>query len=315
MPIDDDSELPTDPEVVAGGKKNLDKLYADMRGRRSFAWTDQENKMRRNPKAKIDGQMALLGGIFDEALGPDFSVRKYRANVKSRQMYEDKLSRWKDGKLKSGELVRLDANDLSQPYFCQQVGRGSGRSDNNPSMMYMRKEYLPFLGSVVELINYQIDLLNADPAAYGYPNLVGVHIPHISALKVSGAGRTLAHQYGGGAGGNATKKLSSHLVGSGLDLVALKPEAQRFKIVRFAQPLVIDGRIVLPAGEKLPAAGEFSAKTEEVFDALRTIVSRMTFRAIEASRYIYQEEEGVTVRPLWESNSECYHITLKPKSD
>jgi hypothetical protein len=324
------------PDVLEKAKEELDKVYVDLKKQGAITLRTSETSRCTGAPVQMTAQKKLLADTFDEALGEDFSPTKIAKAFESRKYFiqskakctnatcereNDKeiaawdkkieeLSRsykaWRKKQMDDGEIIKMEADNKDLPYFCQQVGPDSGEV-NYPESLWMHKEFEPILGTLVELVNYQIDLFNADPAAYGHPELAAINfkIPRISALKISGAMRNFAQQYDS-YNPNKTKDKSAHLIGRAIDITApRKPVRKEWKVARLVDPFVFDDEVLMPAGAKL-----HSKKGEG--DKTRIILSAMIGRALVYMQEPLKKEVGVEILPLWENSSQCYHITMKP---
>ena len=280
--------------VLADTLPTIDRLYEEMRGRGDFERTEAEEAWRRN--FLIDQQYELLEPVFSEALGANYQSNMWREALK---VHEE----WTQKQIEGGLFIRMEEDNPQLPYFAQQVGMGSGETGNNPDMLWMRKEFLVIMGTLVSLVNYQIDLFNKSPLAYGGVNLDGSLIPHISAIKISGAFRTLAHHAGLGSMAAKTRP-SVHVIGHGLDIAALRPEEVDFEVVRFVEPFLVRGVEQLPAGAKLKAAG-FGEQT-------RIVLSRMIGRALMCMETPLENHQNIFLRALWENVPRNWHLTMRP---
>jgi hypothetical protein len=292
-------------EVVQedAAKKQLDARYAYAKNVGSLQFTAAENVSRTGAEVQQGAQERLFQDVFAEALGEDFSRLKY---VLNRSEYSMKQLNWLADEISAGRIIELEADNPNSPYFCEQVGEVSGYS-NEPVMMYLSADFMPVFEELVELVNYQIDMFNQDPAGYGYPQLVGVQIPHISAVKIAGAYRTLAHQYDAGLAG-ATRSKSLHLIAQAADIAPIGGQHNGSHMVRFSGNLLVNDKPVELQGDKLPS--------DESGGDLRIVMSQMIGHALLTMSET-MPAEGTQVLPLYEhmagngSSIMGYHVTVR----
>ncbi|MBU0981369.1 transglycosylase SLT domain-containing protein [Patescibacteria group bacterium] len=309
---DEDASLPVrkidtsvdafDEEVLEIAKADLDKKYAHLKKRKvkdKLSTTQDESDRRR--KNTAPAQRRALTPELNECFGATF-VTKFNAasNKKKFEMY-DEGSRLQtkhiDEKLATGELVKM--KEEGENYFCEQVGVTDGTKNNSDSLI-MHSAFKPLLKAIVELVNYQIDIFNEDPAKFGHANFP--YIPHITKLKVSGAFRPMNYQkqlvkkYPG----RTTTGFTPHSLGMALDLASYATASGH--MVEFEEPFVYEGETKVARGGKLKNSG-FGKST-------RDILSRMVGRALMALEKPLSEE-GVKLMYLWEQSQLNHHVSIK----
>ncbi len=193
-----------------------------------------------------------------------------------------------------GNLMTLTQDDPSLPYFCEQVGKPTGVG-NDPDAMYTRKEFLPVLGTLIELVNYQIDAFNVDPSSYGILNATFPTLPHIRAVKISGALRFVEgtmEMFEKGQGGRTTTGTTPHWLGYTLDIASFATDGSH--MVRLDEDLLEEkgGTVKVKRGDKLPSQG-FGKRTRELY-------STMIGRALFAMREPLMKQQRIEIQPLWE---------------
>jgi len=310
-----EQQPPTIPEyinyedAVAEAKTSLSQTYEALKNREKvhdkLSTTPEESAKRRY--YTMPRQLDALKGEFTRWFGDNF-LERFRASKKlptteRKPLYEEG-GRLQEQHLKeeieAGNVIKMEPNDPSQPYFCEQVGENGG-TDNNPAALYMRKEFLPLMGSLIELVNYQIDMFNTNPAEFGYPGFP--KIPHISAIKISGAHRPMMQLYErltSSKSGSTTKDTSSHIITHALDIGAFSTPGSH--MVRFVESMKDEsGKTRVEAGEKLPSEG-FGKQT-------RNILSRMIGRSLLALQEP-MKKQGITVMPLWEGSQLNWHVAI-----
>lgn len=293
------------PDVIAPATHALDALYLDLALRKQILRTPREQNHARQYNQKA--QERLLRPAFAAAWGEDFvdefEDTKHLPTRKRERVYRtaaEKHSAHIARALKDGTVVAMSPDGRDSPYFPEQVGRNSGTS-NDPNALFMHKEFESIIATVVALVNHQIDLFNANPAAYDMPHFPT--IPHISSIKVSGAARSPLQTYRmltGGQGGRTTKGLSSHWLLQAIDLGSYATANSH--MVRFAEDMRDEqGTVVIPAGGKLPSSG-FGKKTRQI---LSIMIGRALFAMEDPMR-----TKGVTLMPLWEGGQKNWHLAI-----
>lgn len=205
-------------------------------------------------------------------------------------------------RLESGELLPMQPRGDGLPYFCQQVGHNEGL-DNHSDALFAHRLLVQMLYALVELINVQIDTFNTAPEALGYASFPW--IPHVDAVKVSGAFRPMMQFYelNRRYPRRTTRRLSAHTIGHALDLGSLAPAIPDAGVVRFRSEMRDrDGVIHLQAGDILPTVG-FGQTT-------RQIISRMIGRALTALEAPMAEAHGAALYPLWEPRQLNWHVVV-----
>ncbi len=310
-PIKEDSnvETPLFPEVLALAKKALDEKYKELRKEKRITRTNTEKNEAR--KYTQPSQDTLLRPTFNKILGKELTDKilstKGKSQKKRNDLYDQaskKVREYRDQQVKNGTFVHLQ-EDNGHTYFCQQVGMESG-TQNNPDSMYAHKDLLPLMGTMVQLINHQIDLFNANPSDYGVKSFP--KIPHVAAVKLSGALRDPKHtkrMLNGAQARFTTKSLSAHWSGQALDIGAYTtPNAH---MVRFVEAMLDEkGDEVIPAGGLLPTGG-FGNRTREF---LSTFIGRALF----AMEKPLADKEGMEIMALWEPTPKNWHVATRPKA-
>ncbi|MFA4815103.1 MAG: transglycosylase SLT domain-containing protein [Candidatus Gracilibacteria bacterium] len=305
-------------QTLVQGSKKLDAVYADLRRRIKDRETggimsytpDESDDLRRY---LMPQQTALLRGRFKDMLGDSLESefermttaqirRKVRGNPNGDNMLrqaQEKQGRYIAEQVDRGEVIRLSENDSKKPYFCEQVGSSSG-SGNNPENMLAGKEMEKIMGTLVTLVNHQIDIFNGDKVAYGITDKNFPALPRISAIRVTGALRTPQQSLNYLQRGlPATLDLSSHWAGRAIDLASKK--SANGNMVRLADDLVDPTTgIQFRAGEKLPNGG-YGKRTREIY-------SHMIGRALFAME-IPLKTDGIVLQPLWEQGQRNWHLT------
>ncbi len=309
-----------DANLIREAKANLDATYKDLvrRGKRKkrkkkgeYDWTPTE--MDRIRQYTTPRQIQELRQDYEAVFGEDW-VGRFSASVgkplaKRRSIYEEGQRLQDDyikDKLKTGDWVLMQEDNAGNPYFCEQVGHIGG-TGNDKESLYMHKEFVPLLGTLIELVNHQIDLFNQTPAAYGQADPDFPFIPHVNAVKISGALRSVLqtyHMLEQGHGG-VTRNLSNHWIGQAIDLGSFRTPNSH--MVTFAEPFYGKrnpplGAPELAANSKLPSQG-FGKRTRE-------ILSKMFGRALLALEEPLKEK-GIKLMPLWEGGQLNWHVGIK----
>ncbi|MFC1811037.1 hypothetical protein ACFLZH_06040, partial [Patescibacteria group bacterium] len=320
-------------ELVSRSEKGLDKKYArlrsavkDSKGRFKIGYfLGSEARAVRGQDVIMPAQVEMLLPTIKEVFAKVFKknrikqrwstgrkrIKMIRSCMRRRKCWKEmqrEHTKWKKAEIKKGDLVQMKENDPNKPYFCQQVGKAGGTS-NNPDDMYMDQDFEPILEALVELVNHQIDLFNEDPESYGYSQFKGEKIPHVDAIKISGAMRTPHYQYKvlPKSQGAATRDFSAHLFGHALDIGALKPANSRAALVRFKEAFEYNGK------KRIPAGGYLRTKYKPKFGgATRAILSKMIGRAFLSMRSPLRDQ-GIELKPLWERSPKNWHIAIGKK--
>lgn len=295
------------PEVVAESKKILDELYADLRKRKRIRRTaneDSESRLYLQPK-----QDELIKPTFEKIIGKDLTAKmlatRKRPQSERNYIYDaaaKKVAAYRDQCLADGTFVPLkDDNGAS---FCEGVGSETG-TGNNHEWMCLHKQMPPILETMTELVNYQIDLFNADPSAYGikkYPKM-----SHISAHRISGALRgpeqTKSMLNDPKLAKTTTKSLTVHWTGRAVDAGSYANGAAH--MVRVAEDMLNEeGDLALKAGQLLSNSG-FGI-------TYREFLSIFMGRALFAMRVPLETIEHIRLMPLWEPTAKNWHIASAP---
>ncbi|MFA6023751.1 MAG: transglycosylase SLT domain-containing protein [Candidatus Gracilibacteria bacterium] len=262
----------TYPEAIEQGKRQLNKLFVELKESQQYRLvTEETNRLSNNVTAeRVDELKPLIQEVFGKdwntylvpnssnvlpALPADFFADEAAA--------QDEYL--KNG-IASGEIIPLEADNPNLPYFCQGLGSESGIK-NNPEVMYVHKEFLPILGTLVVLVNHQIDAFNEDPQSFGMQDETFPKIPHITGIKLSGGYRRLKDRYA-----KSTKSFSDHWMATALDMISQGP-TEGTGVVRFKEALVQGGTVLVPAGGKLPA----QRRCNKTRDIVLTMVKRALF--------------------------------------
>lgn len=300
------------PTVVTDGKQKLDELYAVLEKNTQdgkTGWTADEQDAIREFTAPKNRE--LLADRFEEMMGKDllkrFEESESQSFPKRKHLYDEAISRqnaYVEQEKQRGNLIQLLEEDPTQPYFCEQVGVLSGIK-NNPDSLYVRKEFKQVLGTLIELMNYQIDTLNRDPSLYGINDTTFPPLPHISAIKISGALRSVEstkRMFEQGLGGRTTPGASAHWLGYTLDIGSFATQGSH--MVRLDGDLqeTKNGKVKFKRGEKLPSQG-FGKRTREIY-------SKMIGRALFAMRDSLKQQ-GIEIQPLWEGKQLNWHIAME----
>lgn len=272
---EDSAELTTDyplyPEALAEGKILLESIYKKLRAKKSTKLLASEKKRLTN--WSTTQRVRALKPLFKKAFGSEWE--SYLTPGKSGSLpalpatfFEtegEKQEEYLRNALASGDTVEIEDESPSQPFFCQQVGRSTGTKNNHDSM-YVHKEMLPTMGTLIALVNDQIDEFNADPGAFGVTE-EGFHLPHVVSVKASGAHRNVAARHKG-----STESFSDHWTDTALDIIS-EGDTYGAKVCRFKEALVYQGDTILPEGGYLPAQGEPSLHR----DIVVTMIERALF--------------------------------------
>lgn len=309
-----------DDNFLREAKDKLNATYEILKTQRKgkrkhkgiYDWTPTEQD--RIHKYTTPKQIKELRGDYEAVFGEDW-VRRFSESVgetliKRKPLYEEGQriqDAYIEDKLRTGDWVEMQADNPENPYFCEQVGKMGGTS-NNPKSLYMHKEFVPLLGSLIELVNHQIDLFNQNPAAYGELDPEFPLIPHVNAVKISGALRSVQQTYDMLEQGHtgATWNLSNHWIGQAIDLASFRtPDSH---MATFAEPLYARrtpplGSPLFPANSKLPSRHKDGGRTRE-------ILSKMFGRALLALEEPLKEK-GITLMPKWEGGQLNWHVGIK----
>jgi hypothetical protein len=301
-----ETEVPEGYEhVYSEAYASLDTLYENLASKRRINRTPNEGNAVR--KSLQPARFRMLKPTWESMLGKD-GFKKVKANGRRvpKNFYNkaSKLQRtYLDGEIATGNLVPMPANDPTKPYFCEQVGKSGGTS-NNPDMMYMSAEYEPILEVLVELVNVQIYKFNLDPSAYGVKSFP--IIPQVDALKISGALRTLEHAKNLRSSNTAaTSSLSDHCSGQALDIASYTTQGGH--MARFRAPMLdSDGVEQIPAGGMLDNEGsDFGKRTRE-------LLSTFVGRALIALQEPLKTHHDIELAIRWESGQRNWHILIQP---
>ncbi|KKT01791.1 MAG: hypothetical protein UV80_C0008G0001 [Candidatus Peregrinibacteria bacterium GW2011_GWF2_43_17] len=278
----------TYPEVVEKAKEIL----------------DQTGERTKGANWGTEAQLQQLIDNFESALGQEFVADFRRSIGRKKSMYERGQAaqdKYLERAKKSGVLISIPENDPKFPIFCEQVGYWEG-TQNNPNSLYMRREFVPIMGTLIALVNDQIDRFNENPAKYGYTDFP--KIPHIMAIKTSGAFRRFDQTYEGLIQGYpTTPNLPPHSLGTALDIGSYGTDNSH--MVRFAGAMYDrEGNLQIKPGDLLPSQG-FGANT-------RPILLAMIGRALIAMAEPMKEETGITIMPLWEPTQLNWHVAIDP---
>jgi hypothetical protein len=159
------------------------------------------------------------------------------------------------------------------------------------------------MGTLVALINDQIDAFNADPKSFGMLEAEFPKIPHITSIKASGAHRDVSARYGA-----STPSFSDHWTDTALDILSVGG-SEGASVFRFKEALVYKGETLVPAGGKVPAQGH-PARTRE-------ILIFMAKRALFVLEDSLKGKPGhPEIMPCFEGagSAYCMHIGLVPSS-
>jgi hypothetical protein len=272
----------------------LHKEIKHMSAARKERWNTEE--------VQAPAQRELLAEEFTEALGP---------NHNDTERYAD----WRGEEKLNEDLIQMKEDDQSKPYFCQQVGRKPGTKndwENNWEALWMKPEFEPILGTLIAAMNYQIEIINQNPSAYGIDVPEGFRFPTIKQLKVSGALRS--PEYAGTLVENGGVKKTAHFF-SALDILSLMPNnpnrkgVENYRVATFAEPWEYEGQQPFELDNRLPSMHEYGELTRQLY-------STIAGYALEAMREPLLEKEGITLLPLYESKPQNWHIVIKtPKKD
>lgn len=312
-----------DENILRQAKATLDATYEVLKKRRkgkqehkgNYDWTSNERDRIR--KYTILKQTKALRPEYEAAFGKDwvqrFLATKPLATQKRRSLYEEgeQLQQaYIQQAIAAGEFVPMEEDNEANSYFCEQVGKMSG-TKNDVESLYMHKEFVPLIGSIIELVNHQIDLFNQNQAAYGVLDPEFPIIPHVNAVKISGALRSVMQTYrmlmDPELAGRTSKDLGPHWIGQAIDLGSFTTQGSH--MVAFAEPLFYPrqtqptGTPRIPANSKLPSQG-FGGRTRE-------ILSKMFGRALLALEEPLKEK-GIILMPLWEGKQLNWHVAINP---
>ncbi|MFA5792673.1 MAG: transglycosylase SLT domain-containing protein [Candidatus Gracilibacteria bacterium] len=311
-------------QTLEQGRIKLDLIYADLKkrikSRESGGIMDYTpNEIDDLRRYLMPQQTALLRGRFKDMLGEELEAkfermttsqidREVRKNPDGNNMLslaQEKQKGYMADQIKKGEVIRLSADDPKKPYFCEQIGKSAGL-ENNPDNMFISKEMEKIMGTLVMLVNHQIDIFNGDKTAYGIMDKNFPDLPNISAIRVTGALRTPLQSLGFLRGKSplpATLDLSSHWVAHAIDMGSKK--SANGNMVRLANDLVdpLSG-LQVKAGEKLSNGG-YGKRIREMY-------SHMIGRALFAMEDPLKAD-GVVLQPLWEQKQGNWHLAWNAK--
>ncbi len=302
-------------DVLQSATQSLDSLHETLRQNADngqFGWTADEQDNIREFLAPNNRELLAtpIATMLGEDLLKQFEDSEDKPFPKRIPLYDRASAHqavYIEREKKAGHLVALQENDPTKPYFCEQVGTLSG-TRNDPDALFTRPEFEPLLGTLVELVNMQIDVFNKDPGLYGISDSDFPSLPHISAVKISGALRDVEstkHMFEIGQGGRTTPGVSAHWVGSTIDIGSFATAGSH--MVRLDGDLLDkkNGVVMVKRGEKLPSQG-FGTRTREIF-------SKMIGRALFAMRESLNEKHGIEIQPLWEATQLNWHIAMHVK--
>jgi hypothetical protein len=298
------------PEPVLNeAKKELDQLYVkleELRVEGKTGWTPDEQDYL--TKYKMPYQRELLKDKFEDMLGAKF-LKEFEDSVgqkptKRKHLYVKGAriqEKYLEAEKKAGRLVPLAENDPNAAYFAEQVGALSG-TKNNPKALFARAESIPLLGSMVELVNHQVDLFNQNPGLYGIDDPSFPVLPHITAVKICGALRSMeqtAEMIDKGQAARTTPGTSAHWTGA-LDIASLATPGAH--VVRLKEALLDKkgGSELVPAGGKLP--------TTRIGTRSREIYFQMIGRAMFALKGPLKKQMGISLLPLYEPKQKNWHV-------
>ncbi|MEI6510735.1 MAG: transglycosylase SLT domain-containing protein [Candidatus Uhrbacteria bacterium] len=322
-------ELEPLKDVEAAATVSLDAVYETLLERaaqKKTGWTPEESK-RNNNLFPVPENRRMLKERFIAMFGKDL-VKKFKASegdtFESRaHLYDEARAQqvaYIERQVSTGSFVRLAEDDPTKPYFCEQVDSLSGIK-NNPDGLFLRKEFIPVIGTLIELVNYQIDKFNANNLYYGIHGDSFPTLPYISALKISGALRstlTTKGQFASGKGKDTTPGMTPHWLGSAMDISSFATVPHKDKksgkmvgpmghMARLDGDLLAKkgGRVIVRRGEKLNNGGD-GATT-------RDILTHMIGRALFAMRDPLMELYGIEIQPKWENPAKNWHVALEAK--
>ncbi len=302
-PPEGPQEKPSFPEVAEQAKKTLDTLYADLKSQKRILRTPNEQSEAK--RYSQPSQDTLVRGSFNKVIGKELTDEIYKTRKDKQSgrnhLYDKaapKVEAYRDARLKDGTFVQLQNDNAN--CFCEGVGTTSG-TGNNPDWMCMHKDLVPLIETMIELVNYQIDLFNANPSAYGKAK--NRKLSHVSALRLSGALRgpkqtkkmlndpTLASQ--------TTKSLTAHWGGGTVDIGSYVNGNAH--IARISEDMLDEnGTVDLKAGEKL-SNGKFKAEA--------ALISVFMGRALFAMKAPLEAIEHIKMMPLWERKPKNWHVS------
>ena len=303
--------------VLDEARKELDQLYVTLQQKQKEGkngWTPNEQDV--ITKYKMPYQRELLKDKFKKMLGEKF-LKKFEDSIGKRQAERKHLyvegakiqDKYLDAEKKAGHLVPLSPDDPQAPYFAEQVGvlQGTG---NNPEALFTRVEFVPLMGSLVELVNHQVDLFNQHPELYGIEDPNFPVLPHITAIKISGALRSMeqtADMIEAGQAARTTTGTTAHWLGQALDMGSLATPGAH--VVRLKEALLEEkgGKELVPAGGKLP--------TTKVGNRSREVYFKMIGRALFALKGPLKKQLGITILPLYEPRQSNWHVVLEKDED
>lgn len=296
----------TYPEAIEEGKRRLNKLFVALKRNQQYGLiTEEVNRLSNNVTAeRVDELKPLIQEVFgtdwNTYLTPSSSnvlpalPSDFFANEASAQ------DEYLEKGIASGEIIPMEVDNPNLPYFCQGLGYESG-IDNKPEVMYVHKEFLPILGTLVVLVNHQIDAFNQDPQSFGMQDETFPKIPHITGLKLSGGYRRLKDRYT-----KSTESFSDHWMATALDMISQGP-TEGTGVVRFKEALVQEGNILVPAGGKLPA--------QRRCNKTRDIVLTMVKRALFVLEDVLKAKPGLPkILPRYEGAGAAHnwHVAMVP---
>ena len=302
--------------VVTSARESLDVLHRELMERvkgksGKSGWTSSE--LSRIREFTAPKNRTMLKRRFEDMLGRDL-FNRFETSVrqpfsKRKPLYyeaETRQARFIHQKIEDGSFVALLEDDASKPYFCEQVGSLSG-TKNDSEALYVRKEFEPLLQMVIELVNYQVDAFNTDPLLYGVKSAIFPSLPHISAVKISGALRSVQStrmMFEKGQGKRTTPGATPHWLGHALDIGSFATAGSHMVSMNGDLRETQKGPVAIKKG-KLPSRG-FGKQTREIYSKM---IGRGLFAIIEPLK----REQGIEIQPLWEGEQLNWHIALDVK--
>lgn len=287
---------PVYADVLTEGRERLQEIYKKLKAEGLSVeqpLATEDNRKRAN--WKTPERVAKLKPLMQKAFGEEWDDY-YTGKALPNRFFttqQEKQSAYLKAALASGDTVPIKESDPSQPFFCQQVGEDSGIT-NNPDSLYVHKEMLPVMGTLIALVNDQIDAFNADPKSFGMNEAEFPKIPHILSIKVSGAHRNVNDRHAG-----STPSFSDHWTDTCLDMIALS-RSEGAGVFKFKEALIYKGETLVPAGGMVPTQGH-PQRTREI---VMTMIERALF-VLEDS--LKGKPGRPEIMPRFEGTGSPYH--------
>lgn len=308
VPVHPEIQYPVYEEALADGLERLGELYAALKANGSIVLLPEESNRTGNwiTAQRVDKLKPLIrkafGTEWDSYLEivpgtktlPELPQSFFTTQGKKQDAYLKEA-------LQTGETVAIKENDPAQPFFCQQVGKDTG-TGNDVDSMYVHREMIPVMGTLIALVNNQIDAFNADPKSFGMMEEEFPKIPHVISIKASGAHRDVSDRHEG-----STPSFSDHWTDTALDIIS-QGGSEGAAVFRFQEALVYKGETLVPAGGLVPAQGH-PARTREI---VITMIQRALFVLEDSLKGRPGHPE---IMPRFEPGlAKNWHVALVPSS-